>query len=138
MASLKRRLGDRFRLWVYIENDQVISFFTVIEDGEWLDAHFLGYDPGVNKRYHLYHHMLLTMIDLAARRGFRKLQLSRTATEIKSSVGAAGVPMWAYMRHTRPWVNVLFPHIYRFFQPDLSWVPRSPFTVDRADPEDAH
>jgi hypothetical protein len=115
----------------------VISFFTVIEDGEWLDAHFLGYDPGVNKRYHLYHHMLLTMIDLAAQRGFRKLQLSRTATEIKSSVGAAGVPMWAYMRHTSPWVNVLFPHIYRFFQPDLSWVPRSPFNVDRADPEDA-
>jgi hypothetical protein len=137
MPSLKRRLGDRFRLWVYKEDDQVISFFTVIEDGEWLDAHFLGYDPGVNKRYHLYHHMLLTMIDLAARRGFRKLQLSRTATEIKSSVGAAGVPMWAYMRHTRPWVNVLFPHIYRFFQPDLSWVPRSPFNVDRADPEDA-
>jgi hypothetical protein len=32
---------------------------------------------------------------------------------------------------------VLFPHIYRFFQPDLSWVPRSPFNVDHVDPEDA-
>lgn len=127
-AALKRHLGDDFRLWVYRENGQVISFFTVIEDGEWLDAHFLGYDPEINHRYRLYLNMLLTMIDLAARRGFRQLQLSRTATEIKCSVGARGVPMWAYLRHTKGWVNRWFPMIYRFFQPDLSWVPRDPFS----------
>lgn len=129
-TSLKQALGDRFRLWVYRENAQVISFFTVIEDGEWLDAHFLGYDPDVNHRYQLYLNMLLRMIDQAARRGFQKLQLSRTATEIKSSVGAQGVRMWAYMRHTRKPVNRLFPHLYRFFQPDMRWTPRSPFHVD--------
>jgi len=129
-TALKRRLGDRFRLWVYKEEGQVISFFTVIEDGEWLDAHFLGYDPAVNHRYRLYLNMLLTMIGLAASRGFRQLQLSRTATEIKSSVGARGVPMWAYLRHTRGWVNRWFPLIYKFFQPDLTWVPREPFSQD--------
>lgn len=127
LASLKRQLGDRFRLWVYRKDGQVISFFTVVEDGEWLDAHFLGYDPAINHHYHLYLNMLLTMIDLAAQRGFRKLQLSRTATEIKSSVGAAGIPMWAYMRFTRRWINLFLPIVYRFFQPDLTWIPRSPF-----------
>ena len=126
-SSLKDSLGDSFRLWVYKDQGEIISFFTVLEDGDILDAHFLGYDPEVNHQYKLYLNMLLAMIDLAASRGFRQLQLSRTATEIKSSVGALGVPMWAYMRHKRPWFNTLLPKIYAFFQPDLSWTPRSPF-----------
>jgi hypothetical protein len=126
-TALKRSLGDRFRLWIYRDQGELISFFTVFEDGDILDAHFLGYDPAVNHQYKLYLNMLLSMIDLAASRGFRQLQLSRTATEIKSSVGAEGIHMWAYMRHRRAWFNALIPRIYSFFQPDLSWTPRMPF-----------
>jgi len=71
--------------------------------------------------------MLLRMIDLATTRGFRQLQLSRTATEIKSSVGAHGVPMWAYMRAPNRTFNWLVPRLYSFFKPDLEWVPRNPY-----------
>ena len=126
-TELKRAFGDKFRLWVYKDKGVVISFFTVFEDGNTLDAHFLGYDPEVNHQYKLYMNMLLTMIDLAARKGFRELQLSRTATEIKSSVGAKGVEMWAYMRHPKKSLNWLIPKAYNFFKPNLSWVPRDPF-----------
>ena len=126
-SALKRSLGDRFRLWIYKDQGELISFFTVFEDGDILDAHFLGYDPEVNHKYKLYLNMLLSMIDMAATKGFRQLQLSRTATEIKSSVGAAGVPMWSYMRHRRKSFNALIPSLYSFFKPDLSWTPRNPF-----------
>lgn len=126
-TKLKRSIGDNFRLWVYKDKGEVISFFTVFEDGDILDAHFLGYDPEVNHKYKLYLNMLLTMIGLASRRGFRQLQLSRTATEIKSSVGAEGVQMWAYMRHPKKSLNWLIPKAYNFFKPDLDWVPRNPF-----------
>jgi hypothetical protein len=126
-TKLKRAMGDKFRLWVYKDRGEVISFFTVFEDGDILDAHFLGYDPEVNHHYKLYLNMLLTMIDMAASRGFRQLQLSRTATEIKSSVGAEGVRMWAYMRHPKKSLNWLIPKAYNFFKPDLDWVPRKPF-----------
>ncbi len=126
-SQLKRSLGDKFRLWVYKDQGEVISFFTVFEDGDILDAHFLGYDPEVNHKYKLYLNMLLTMIDMASAKGFRQLQLSRTATEIKSSVGAEGVEMWAYMRHPKRGLNWLIPKAYNFFKPDLEWVPRHPF-----------
>ena len=128
-TQLKRSLGDKFRLWVYKDKGEVISFFTVFEDGDILDAHFLGYDPEVNHKYKLYLNMLLTMIGLASRRGFRQLQLSRTATEIKSSVGAEGVTMWAYMRHPKKSLNWLIPKAYNFFKPNLDWVPRNPFNA---------
>ena len=124
---MKKSVGDKFRLWVYKDKGEVISFFTIFEDGDILDAHFLGYDPEVNHKYKLYLNMLLTMIDMASSRGFRQLQLSRTATEIKSSVGAEGVQMWAYMRHPKKTLNWLIPKAYNFFKPDLGWVPRSPF-----------
>jgi hypothetical protein len=126
-SALKRSLGDRFRLWIYKDQGELISFFTVFEDGDILDAHFLGYDPEVNQKYKLYLNMLLSMIDMASSNGFRQLQLSRTATEIKSSVGASGVPMWAYMRHRKRTINSLVPRLYSLFQPDLSWTPRNPF-----------
>ena len=126
-SSLKRSLGDRFHLWVYKDKGEVISFFTVFEDGDILDAHFLGYDPEVNHHYKLYMNMLLSMIDFASSRGFRQLQLSRTATEIKSSVGAEGFAMWAYLRAPNRFINSWLPRIYSFFKPDLSWVPRQPF-----------
>lgn len=126
-SSLKRSLGDRFHLWVYKDKGEIISFFTVFEDGDILDAHFLGYDPEVNHHYKLYMNMLMAMIDFASSRGFRQLQLSRTATEIKSSVGAEGFPMWAYLRTPNRFVNTWLPRIYSFFKPDLSWIPRQPF-----------
>ncbi len=126
-SALKKSLGDKFRLWIYKDKGELISFFTVFEDGDILDAHFLGYDPKVNHKYKLYLNMLLRMIDLAITRGFRQLQLSRTATEIKSSVGAQGVPMWAYMRAPNKAFNSLVPRLYSFFKPDLEWVPRNPY-----------
>lgn len=126
-SALKKSLGDKFRLWIYKDKGELISFFTVFEDGDILDAHFLGYDPEVNHKYKLYLNMLLRMIDLASTRGFRQLQLSRTATEIKSSVGAQGVPMWAYMRAPNKAFNSLVPRLYSFFKPDLEWVPRNPY-----------
>lgn len=126
-SALKKSLGDKFRLWIYKDQGELISFFTVFEDGDILDAHFLGYDPEVNHKYKLYLNMLLRMIDLATTRGFRQLQLSRTATEIKSSVGAQGVPMWAYMRAPNKTFNWLVPRLYSFFKPDLEWIPRTPY-----------
>jgi len=130
-TALKKELGDKFHLWVHKDQGEIISFFTVFEDGDILDAHFLGYDPEVNHTFKLYLNMLLSMIHYASSRGFRQLQLSRTATEIKSSVGAAGVPMWAYLRFPNPVFNSLLPGVYSFFKPDLSWMPRNPFHEGR-------
>jgi len=126
-STIKKSLGDKFRLWIYRDKGELISFFTVIEDGHILDAHFLGYDPKVNEHYKLYMNMLLRMIELATEEGFTQLQLSRTATEIKSSVGAEGKKVWAYLRLRNKIFNTLLPWVYSFFKPDLNWVPREPF-----------
>ncbi len=126
-TALKKALGDKFHLWVYKDKGEIISFFTVFEDGDILDAHFLGYDPEINHKHKLYLNILLAMIDYSSKNEFRQLQLSRTATEIKSSVGAEGVPMWAYLRFPNKVFNGWMPAIYSFFKPDLGWVPRSPF-----------
>jgi len=126
-STIKKSLGDKFKLWIYRDKGELISFFTVIEDGDILDAHFLGYDPKVNEKYKLYMTMLIRLIELATEKGFHKLQFSRTATEIKSSVGAEGIPMWAYLRLRNRVFNSLLPRVYNFFKPDLSWEARHPF-----------
>lgn len=127
-AAVKHELGDAFRVWVYEKDGEIISFFSVIEDGSILDAHFLGYDDKSNQQYKLYMNMLLAMIEHSIKNRFTLLQLSRTASEIKSSVGAKGYTMWAYLRHRNSFLNWIFPRIYKYFQPDLDWVPRMPFS----------
>lgn len=126
-SEVKRELGDNFHLWVFERDNEIISFFSVIEDGDILDAHFLGYEEKSNHAYKLYLNMLLSMIDHSVSNGFKLLQLSRTASEIKSSIGAEGNTMWAYIRHRNSVLNWIFPRIYKYFQPDLTWVPRMPF-----------
>jgi hypothetical protein len=126
-STIKRSLGNKFKLWIYRDKGELISFFTIVEDGDILDAHFLGYDPKVNEEFKLYMTMLIRIIELATEKGFRRLQFSRTATEIKSSVGAAGITMWAYLRLRNRVFNTLLPRVYSFFKPDLSWEPRHPF-----------
>jgi predicted N-acyltransferase len=126
-STAKKTLGEKFRLWIYRDRGELISFYTVIEDGEILDAHFLGYDSRTNEHYKLYMNMLLRMIDHAAKNKFTTLQLSRTATEIKSSVGAKGNKVWAYLRFTNRQLNTLLPLFYSFFKPNLEWTPRHPF-----------
>jgi hypothetical protein len=42
---LKKSMGDKFKMWIYLDQGELISFFTVIEDGQILDAHFLGMIP---------------------------------------------------------------------------------------------
>ena len=55
------------------------------------------------------------------------LNLSRTALEIKSSVGAEPHDMYVYLKHQNKFVNKLLPSILNRVVPKNSWEQRSPF-----------
>lgn len=126
-SVLKQNLGDDFRLWMYCIGEEPVAFYSLIRSGDELNAHFLGFDQQKNLTYKLYFNILMDLVSHAIDHQYSRLVLSRTAMEIKSSVGAVGVPMWTYIRHTRQRYNWMAPLIYRLLMPELSWVPRQPF-----------
>jgi len=71
---------------------------------------------------------LLRLIKEAINQKVEYLNLSRTALEIKSSVGAIPYDMHVYIKHTNPMINKLIPFILSKTVPKNNWIPRSPFS----------
>ena len=92
-----------------------------------MDAHFLGYDPEYNRTMHLYHNMLYDLLEEAIVTGAVKLDLSRTAMEIKSSVGAVPHPMYLYLKVRNRFLNLFTARALRFLIPEAKWDQRNPF-----------
>jgi hypothetical protein len=124
---MKAELGDRFQLYGYEKDGQLIGFFTTIDNGTELEAHFVGYHPTLNAEHQTYLNMLFDMVRLTISGGYKRLILSRTAHEIKSSIGATAEEMSLFFRHDNPILNTFFPKILHFLAPREKWQPRQPF-----------
>lgn len=125
--SLQKQLGDNMKLIAYFENGRMVGYYTHIFNSGELDAHFLGYDPICNKSCQLYLNMLYDLVDNAIVLKAHNLILSRTAMEIKSSIGAEAHDMYLYMRTTNSILNRGLSKALDYFKPNANWQPRSPF-----------
>lgn len=131
--ELKRTFGEAFQLMGYWKEDELVGFFTTLENGDQLEAHFLGFDQEINATTQLYLNMLLEMIRIAIESGCKSIHFARTAMEIKSSVGAVGHPMYNYVRHRRTWLNQLIIPLLRRLTPQQEvWTPRHPFKTEES------
>lgn len=124
---LKECFGDNIRITGIFKDEQLLGFYTFVINGKYGDAHFIGYDVGLNSDYQIYFNILLGLISKAIESGSSFLNLSRTALEIKSSVGAEPHDMFIYLRHENRFVNALMPMILNRVVPEEEWLPRSPF-----------
>ena len=126
-SKLKETFGDNMKLTGVFLDDKLVAFFTFFKNGEMGDAHFLGYDVKLNSKYQIYFNILLKLIEQAIEEGVPYLNLSRTAIEIKSSVGAVPHKMLVHLKYRRPFINKRFPPYFKKFVPENKWVVRSPF-----------
>lgn len=127
IPELVKRLGDKARLTGYFLNNQLVGYTTLVANGSELEAHFLGFDAEANRESQLYLNMLYEMARTAIDLGYKSLNYSRTALEIKSSVGATPVPLNLYIRHQKSVLNKFLPKLFDFLSPVEEWVQRHPF-----------
>ncbi len=125
--QLKEKLEDKLRVIGVFYEEKLIAFYTLIIDEESIDAHFLGYDMSLNKKLHTYHNMLFYMIQDGIELQKKKIHLSRTAMEIKSSVGAVGQDLAIFLKYKNKIGNILLHRYIHQFVPSNDWLPRSPF-----------
>lgn len=127
-SSLKRKLGSDFVVKAYFNDEgELVGFFTVLKNYDHMDAHFLGYELAFNKEHQLYLNMLFDMIAEGIQKRVRKIFMSRTAVEIKSSVGAVAVDIYCYLFHRNKIYNKLVPSLVKKLYKAEDWQPRSPF-----------
>lgn len=125
--TFKETLKDNFLFYGYFLENRLIGFNTLIKNGNTLDTYFLGYDDTVQRDKMLYLNMLYDMIAYSINKGFKEIVFSRTALEIKSSVGAKPVEMFGFMEHSNRHVNKKVSKIFPYLEPKVIWQERNPF-----------
>lgn len=126
-ARIKEELADNIILTGVFLDEKLVAFFTYVKNGDLGDAHFLGYNVSLNNKYQIYFNILLLLVETAILNKAKYLNLSRTALEIKSSVGARPYDMKVYLQYHRSWINKHMPYLLSKFVPENEWLPRNPF-----------
>lgn len=126
-TNLKEQLGSKFRVFAYFLDQQMVGFFTTQLNGHELEAHFMGLDDEHNHPHQLYLNMLYQMVSVAIEEKVELLLFARTASAIKSSVGAVPAEMHCYLKHYSPIINAIFPQVVKRVEPTEEWIQRHPF-----------
>lgn len=98
---LKNLFPEKFIVKGYFLNDQLVGFLSAMQNETHLDAHFIGIDYSNNKEYAIYPRILNDYVRLGIETKSDQINLGRTASEIKSTLGAQPKALTCYCKHKR-------------------------------------
>ncbi|MBV7268724.1 peptidogalycan biosysnthesis protein [Winogradskyella luteola] len=109
---LKDTFKDKFIVKGYFLEGKLVGFLSAMQNRSYLDAHFIGIDYSKNKDYSIYPRILNDYVRLGIETQSDQINLGRTASEIKSTLGAQPETLTCYCRHKRYLPNqILKPFI---------------------------
>lgn len=126
-ARMKDLYGDKCTILGYYLNDELVSFTCLFHvDKSTLHVHYIGLNYEINKTYKLYNRMLLDFVKFAIEQKKKHIHFGRTATEIKTTIGAAPNPLQAYLKMNNSLANIALPSFLKRIKP-AAFIARNPF-----------
>ena len=123
----KQQLPNNYRIFAYFRGEELLSFISVFCLSNEVDVHYVGLESELNKSLHIYQRMMYDTIDIGIRYRAQRLHLGRTATEIKSTVGATPFPTFGYIKHVNSILNFLLIKPFTAYLKPKEYVIRNPF-----------
>lgn len=115
-----------FYLDAWFLNGKIVSFASGYCLAHEVEAHYIGFDYELNKEYELYQTILYSYIEQAILTNKQKINLGRTASEIKTTVGAKPHELICYIKPQNTVSKWIMKPFMQFLQPS-AWIPRNPF-----------
>jgi hypothetical protein len=115
--DLSQNLEENYIIKGYLLNNRLVGFLSGMISGKNLDAHFVGIDYEYNREYAIYQRMLYDYIQIAIENKLEQINFGRTASEIKSSVGAEPQNLTIYFRHKNHIPNKILSFFINKIQP---------------------
>ena len=115
--DLKKNLGNNYILKTYCLEDNIVGFISGVINQKSLDAHFVGINYELNKEHAIYQRMLYDYIEIGIEKKLNRINFGRTASEIKSSVGAVPQDLTMYIRHKKSITNKILKLFLQRIQP---------------------
>lgn len=112
-SFLKQHYDKEFTVIGYFHDDKLVGFLSAMKNLENLDAHFIGLDYSLNKKFAIYPRILNDYVRLGLETGAKQINLGRTASEIKSTLGAMPESLTCYFKHKNSLPNRLISPFVR-------------------------
>ena len=115
-SELKKKISSRLRVFGYFQNSIIVGFRSSIQFADFLEAHYVGYKKSLNSEMKIYQRILYDYIAEGLERKKRKIKyisFGRTATEIKSTVGAVEVPLLNLLYLKNQFLNKMAPLVLK-------------------------
>jgi len=117
---------DSFYVDAWFLENKMVSFACGFCLQNEVEAHYIGFDYIQNKEFELYQTILYSYIEQAILVNKTKINLGRTASEIKTTVGAKPHELLCYIKPQNTVSKLILKPFMQFLQP-IDWVPRNPF-----------
>lgn len=114
IPALAASFGDDFRTIIARskEGNKLLGFVNVIRDGDSAHGLYIGFDKGTAARgIPLYLGLVYASVGQGIEMGAEQIFLGRTALAPKAQIGAKAHPMYGYLRHRNPALNLAVPSI---------------------------
>jgi hypothetical protein len=131
-SLMKKNLHDNFFVKAYFLDNELVGFASCFIFDKKIDAHFVGFDEELNKKYALYQRILYDFVQCGIENGCENVSFGRTALEIKSTVGAVAEELICLVRLQNSVSNRLIKHVFDYMKPS-EWTPRSPFREENSE-----
>jgi hypothetical protein len=126
-SETKKIFSDRFFMKGFYAGDELIAFSSrFLMHDDMIEAHYIGMDYELNSKLELYQNILYNFIEIAIETGKKKVNLGRTAAEIKTTVGAKAQELTCYLQPQNTVSKFIAKPFIKFLEPK-EWIPRNPF-----------
>lgn len=106
-SLLKAEFETHFFVKGYFLEHKLVGFLSAMKNENNLDAHFIGIDYSKNKDFGIYTRILNDYIRLGLETKAKQINLGRTSSEIKSTLGAEPETLTCYFKHKRKLINTI-------------------------------
>ncbi|MBI3509937.1 MAG: GNAT family N-acetyltransferase [Bacteroidetes bacterium] len=124
--QMKKDFPLQFSFYGYRFKGKWIAFRSSFHTPDHIEAHFIGIDYSLNHELHLYQRILYDFVNESITSHSPELFLGRTASEMKTTVGAKAHDLVCYIRHRNGLSNQVIRPFIDYLQPS-EWTPRNPF-----------
>lgn len=129
-SRCKKLFDSKFLVQGYFLNGKLLAFSSGIDlNNSCLEAHYIGFDYQLNRDYELYQNILYSFLSTAIEMKKKRLNLGRSAAEIKSTIGAKAQDLICYVKPQNTVSKIILKPFIQFLQP-AEWIPRNPFKDD--------
>jgi hypothetical protein len=125
-AKMKKQFLDLFCIKAYWKYNEMVGFISFFKNQSQLELHLIGLDYANNTDDCVYQRILYDAIKHGIEEKFESIYFGRTASVIKSAVGAEPVPVFSFLKHQQKIPNLAIKPLTKYLKAE-SFVVRKPF-----------